>query len=534
MRLRVSLLALLALVLAPTAVAQDAFINEFHYDNASTDEGEFVEIAVPDGTDVADLVLTLYNGNGGSEYGTFAGTSFMAGAEAGDVTLYTVDTPGIQNGGPDGLALSTTGGTVLQFLSYEGSFAANNGPAMGIMSTDIGVSEDPAPAAGQSLQLTGDGEEYEDFTWTGPATATRGQVNNGQTFEEGGGGGDDDNVFTTLLLGANEVPPVETEARGGATLTLDGTTLTVTGVFDRLSGDYQAAHLHGGAPGQNGPVRYGLTAAVRPGNRTGTFEAAANTFEVRETFADSIRAGLVYVNVHSSEFPMGEIRGQVGMATDTFSFTLRGDHEVPPVMTPAMGSGTATLDGSTLTVTGTFTGLTGNYRASHVHAGAIGQNGPVVQGLSPTVNTDNRSGTFGAGSNTYELRPTFADSVRAGLAYVNIHSDTFPAGEIRGQIGVDEDSVDTAVEGPADGGLTLAVANPVRGRATVAFTRSAPGPVDLALFDVLGRRVATLADGPASAEATATLDASGLSAGVYVLRLQTEGGALSRTLTVVR
>ncbi len=534
MPLRSSLLAFLALVLVPATAAQDAFINEFHYDNDGGDEGEFVEIAVPDGEDVADLVLTLYNGNGGVVYGTpYVGANFMAGATVEGFTLYAVNTPGLQNGSPDGFALGRADGTVLQFLSYEGSFDATDGPAMGMTSTDVGVEEPSDTPAGQSLQLTGEGEDSDDFTWAGPATATPGQPNSGQTFT-GDDGGDDGDTFTALLRGENEVPPVETDALGGATLTLDGTTLTVTGAFDRLSGSYLFAHLHGGAEGENGPVRYPLTAMVNSINRGGAFEAAQNTFEVRATFADSLRAGLVYVNVHSETFPSGEIRGQVGDESHALSFTLSGENEVPPVATPAMGSGTATLDGSTLTVVGTFTGLTGDYQASHIHAGAVGQNGPVVQGLAPTVNTDNRSGTFGGGSNTFEVRPTFADSIRAGLAYVNVHSATFPSGEVRGQIGVDEGSIDTAAEDGVDAGLALVVANPVRGRAAVQFTVGTAGPVDLALFDVLGRRVATLADGPARSEQTATLDASGLAAGVYVLRLRADGGTLSRTVTVVR
>ena len=85
-------------------------------------------------------------------------------------------------------------------------------------------------------------------------------------------------------------------------------------------------------------------------------------------------------------------------------------------------------------------------------------------------------------------------------------------------------------EAPA-GGLSLAVANPLRGAARVAFTADA-AEATLALYDVLGRRVATLADG-ASAR-TATLDAARLAPGVYVLRLTAGADVLTRTVTVVR
>ncbi len=532
MRLRFSLLALVAFVMAPALAAQTAFINEFHYDNEGSDEGEFVEVAVPTGTAVSGLVVSLYNGNGGVVYDTYAGADFVAGGSAGGYTFYSIETPSIQNG-PDGIALSRTDGTVLEFVSYEDQLKATDGPAQGMTSTDVGVVEDGSTPAGQSIQRTGDGGGGDDFAWTGPAEASRGQANTGQTFDDDDS--DEAEVFTTRLLGANEVPPVTTGARGGVTLSLDGTTLTVTGVFAGLSGDYAAGHLHGGAAGANGPVVYGLTGTPTDDMRGGTFEAGDNTFEIRSTFADSLRAGLVYVNVHSSAFPSGEIRGQVGTTPDALTFTLSGDNEVPPVVTPATGSGTVTLDGTTMTVSGTFTGLTGTYAASHVHGGAAGMNGPVVQGLSPTVNSDNRGGAWGADTNTFEIRPSFADSVRAGLAYVNVHSSAFPSGEIRGQIGVAAGPNSTAVGDDVELGLSLAVVNPVRGQVTVRFAQAASGPVELALFDVLGRRVATLADGPAgTAERTATLDPSGLAAGVYVLRLGTEAGSLSRTVTVVR
>ena len=58
---------------------------------------------------------------------------------------------GIQNGSPDGVALVDDNGVLVEFLSYEGVFAATNGPAAGITSIDIGVSEAGTEAAGTSL-----------------------------------------------------------------------------------------------------------------------------------------------------------------------------------------------------------------------------------------------------------------------------------------------------------------------------------------------------------------------------------------------
>ena len=143
--------ALVALAATPAGsqpgAASTVFINELHYDNDGADAGEFVEVAGPAGTDLAGWSIVLYNGNGGAPYATISlgGTLTDAGEGYG---VLSVAQAGIQNGSPDGLALVDAGGGVVQFLSYEGSFAAVGGPADGLDSTDIGVSEDGSTAIG--------------------------------------------------------------------------------------------------------------------------------------------------------------------------------------------------------------------------------------------------------------------------------------------------------------------------------------------------------------------------------------------------
>ncbi|MBK9150306.1 MAG: HYR domain-containing protein [Saprospiraceae bacterium] len=85
---------------------------------------------------------------------------------------------GIQNGPNDGMAL-VCNGMVLQLLSYEGPFTAANGPAAGMTSVDVVVSQQPAPAIGTSLQFQGAGTVG---TWVGPITSTPGQINTGQSI----------------------------------------------------------------------------------------------------------------------------------------------------------------------------------------------------------------------------------------------------------------------------------------------------------------------------------------------------------------
>ena len=161
------------------------FINEIHYDNDGADTNEAVEIAGPAGTDLTGWLLVPYNGNGGLQYSSTPISGTIPDQQNGYGTL-NFPILGLQNGAPDGIALVKSDSSVVLFLSYEGSFTATDGPALGLTSTDIGVLEPGNDPIGLSLQLSGTGDSYLDFTWQSPATSTPGAVNNNQVFGTGG------------------------------------------------------------------------------------------------------------------------------------------------------------------------------------------------------------------------------------------------------------------------------------------------------------------------------------------------------------
>ncbi|MCO6486349.1 MAG: hypothetical protein J5I41_11305, partial [Saprospiraceae bacterium] len=176
------------------------FINELHYDNTGADVDEFVEVAGTAGQDLTGYSIVWYNGSNGASYGTtnLAGILPDEGMGTGALAFYFA---GIQNGAPDGLALVDPSNTVLQFLSYEGAFLATDGPANGIMSTDIGVLEVGNEPIGLSLQLIGTGSDYPDFFWTGPDTQSPGALNDGQEF-----GADPQGPGVTVMFNQTETP----------------------------------------------------------------------------------------------------------------------------------------------------------------------------------------------------------------------------------------------------------------------------------------------------------------------------------------
>ncbi len=160
--------------------ANDIWINELHYDNFGADVGEFVEIAGTAGLDVTGYSLKMYNGSDGLSYTSTILAGTIPNQNNGYGTMQVTFASSLQNGNPDGVALIDSSGTLIQFLSYGGTFTAANGEAAGVLSIDIGVSE--AGMIGESLQLIGTGNVYADFTWTGPTGDSPGNVNSGQTF----------------------------------------------------------------------------------------------------------------------------------------------------------------------------------------------------------------------------------------------------------------------------------------------------------------------------------------------------------------
>ncbi len=169
------------------SLPQNAWINEFHYDNTSTDAGEFVEVVIENSGSytLSDFQINLYNGGTGTSYNSQTVDNITFGSTEGNYTFYYWDLPsnGLQNGSPDGLSLSYQGTLISgQFLSYEGTFDATDGPANGTTSTDVGVLEAGTDPVGYSLQLGGTGTQYSDFTWNSPAAETKGTINTGQIF----------------------------------------------------------------------------------------------------------------------------------------------------------------------------------------------------------------------------------------------------------------------------------------------------------------------------------------------------------------
>jgi hypothetical protein len=129
-------------------------------------------------------------------------------------------------------------------------------------------------------------------------------------------------TFTANLSGGSENPGVVTGSAGTATVTWNATAGTGTyrvEVYNMPVGT-TASHIHVGAAGVNGPVVINFTVPTGISNDyalTGTFGCsdvtvrAAQGINSCEDFSQAIVLGNMYVNVHSTANPGGEIRGQL-------------------------------------------------------------------------------------------------------------------------------------------------------------------------------------------------------------------------------
>ncbi|MBL9149015.1 MAG: CHRD domain-containing protein [Phycisphaerae bacterium] len=236
--------------------------------------------------------------------------------------------------------------------------------------------------------------------------------------------------FIVNMLGANEIPPADPNGTCIGVVNIDTGTNTISWdlAYTNLA-PLTTMHIHTGAAGVSGPVLFDMGIATTGGAGTLIQSKPAPPATIAQILADP--AGF-YVNLHTSEFPAGAVRGQLIAAPDTqLVATLTGANEVPPSGSAGTASATFTFDAGAKTIgwNVTYTGLSATVTASHIHTGVAGQNG----GVLINIGTAPGAGTI-AGS-----APTTGPNIARILLnpsgfYYNIHTSNFPGGEIRGQL----------------------------------------------------------------------------------------------------
>lgn len=155
-------------------------------------------------------------------------------------------------------------------------------------------------------------------------------------------------TFVANLTGSEEVPPVVTLARGNATFNLSNNStvlqfrVTVANITNAT-----LSHIHLAPPGMNGSIVVNLfTGPTKNGSFNGVL-AEGNITQANLTgplagqpfsaLINNMTNGSTYVNVHTTQHPDGEIRGQIQVAP-----SLNATSNVTPSATPSKATPSAT------------------------------------------------------------------------------------------------------------------------------------------------------------------------------------------------
>jgi uncharacterized protein (TIGR03437 family) len=389
--------------------------------------------------------------------------------------------------------------------------------------------------------------------------------------------------YRAILSSANEVPPVSLNASGAATVWLhvirdaQGRVTSASVDFD-VSFSLPAAnnvvglHIHNGAAGVNAPVVIDTgiraTEPVAVGT-TGRIQRQAQVSATTTAALDAVNGILAnpagfYVNMHTTDFPGGVMRGQLQRAE---MVVLMGEmspaNEVPAIPLDASAIGTVvalrTRDASGAATSGLVI-FDANYRGFteegtgltltgfHIHSGPAGVNAPVT--INTGIGGANTVAAVPAGANLHyevEVPMTNAASVSAlnGLFndnanyYINLHTNRFGGGVVRAQLRRTDAISFPVVMSPANEVPPIAIEASGPAIVTVHTLRNADGSVaaGAVIFDVNHRMPGDttftglhIHDGAAGVNGGVTIN-TGLS-GTNTVPSPTGAGNIYRIVTV--
>jgi len=230
-------------------------------------------------------------------------------------------------------------------------------------------------------------------------------------------------IRNVKLSGGSEVPASGSSATGTFNGIYNKTTKKLTYNLDYTgAGTPTSMHIHEAKAGTSGAVIFTLTTP------TGS-PATATTDAFTDLNEASLLAGDYYINMHTSAYAGGEIRGQ--LTTDNIvviQSSMTGANEVPASGSTGSATFYVTYNKSTMVAAYTivYAGLA-TPSSMHLHKGAAGSTGDVQF----TLVTPTSSPSSGM---TMALSSAQQADLLAGNYYANIHTSGFATGEVRGQL----------------------------------------------------------------------------------------------------
>ncbi len=253
-------------------------------------------------------------------------------------------------------------------------------------------------------------------------------------------------VFTSaewhaVLLGSNESPVADADARGAATFRIASPTTIeyVIAMVDPVQADVTLAHIHIGLQGVNGLIVVDLEPVAA--TRDATAGTISGTVTVDGETLARIAADLegFYCNVHTAAAPNGVVRGQLDEGTVEMTAACLGSAEVPTVV-DGNARGGATFEFESLTGGRVMTSLHGGSEdiddviMQHIHIGASGTPGAILVNLMGADYTTSLSSNSAESTITYTQKDFTRILANPGGFYANLHTTAATAGLVRGQL----------------------------------------------------------------------------------------------------
>jgi hypothetical protein len=431
----------------------------------------------------------------------------------------------LTSGGEIRVGTAGTSGPVVHTIASAGA-----APSSTIKGT--WESTDVQPLTGALVDSLIAGRMYANFsTVANPGGEIRGQI----VLKAGIG-------FVASLDSAQENPATPTGASGTGSFVLNDARdqLTYNLTYIGLSGDIAGGgHIHLGRTAHTGVIVKTLASdgGMPEGTISGFWKATESAEKFTPALSESLITGKLYTDLHTASSSGGEIRGQINLTTGAgFTSQLSAKENVPPsVLSNGTGTASITLspDRQRVTYSLTYLDITDGISSAggHFHAGARGFNGELVKLIVPPNAPDAYTvvgewSTSDAGSQP--LTPAIVDSLVAGHIYINLHTGAYIGGEIRGQVSRDFDVLTSIRElspmAPGEFRLEQNYPNPFNPGTIIRFQLNHASNVDLAIYNPLGQKVATLFHGEKPAgEFAVKFNASDIGSGVFFCRLQAGG-----------
>lgn len=304
--------------------------------------------------------------------------------------------------------------------------------------------------------------------------------------------------------------------------------------------EISAAHFHNAEIGVDGGVVKTISGDFENNTAIGVW-SETNIEAFSDFMAEEMMKGNVYLNVHTSEYPSGEIRGQaqvkggLGLKVET-----NGDNLVSPIETEAYGTGSFTL---------TSKGMIYDYSAENVNIvnvdlyyGAEGTVGPLAFTLTGDLSFNTALGVWLRN----EIEGFSSGDMSALLkseTYLKIISDTHSEGEMRGQVTyVDEGNTIVSVEElgrdeelPTEIVLNQNYPNPFNPATTIGFAIPEKSDVTIEIYNILGQKVATVLKGEQNAGYhEVSFSADNYSSGIYLYTLTAGNKVLTKKMQLIK